>query len=92
MITTTMTGSSSTLEATDYLQLTYHSLFQRATFEEIGKTPIVLSYNYAGMIVGPCVGYAIQSVKMYRAKSVEGFSPLICFILLSANVLRVLWW
>ena len=53
MITTTMTGASSTLEATDYLQLTYHSLFQRATFEEIGKTPIVLSYNYAGMIVGP---------------------------------------
>jgi len=44
------------------------------------------------MIIGPCFGYIIQCVKMVQEKNADGFSPLICLILLSANIIRVFWW
>lgn len=48
--------------------------------------------DLVGMILGPCFGYVLQGFKMYREQSVAGFSPLICYILLIANILRVMWW
>ncbi|CDW77367.1 UNKNOWN [Stylonychia lemnae] len=46
----------------------------------------------AGMIIGPCFGYIIQCFKMKKEQSSEGFSPLVCLILLTANILRIFWW
>jgi hypothetical protein len=45
-----------------------------------------------GMILGPCIGYMIQCYKIRQEKNAQGFSPLVCLVLLVANILRVFWW
>ena len=59
---------------------------------DLGKFKRLLYDYISGMIVGPCVGYMIQSYKMTKEKNADGFSPLVCLILLVANILRVYWW
>eukprot|EP00347_Sterkiella_histriomuscorum_P019285 403342230 len=48
--------------------------------------------NDAGMIMGPCIGFIIQGFKMKKEQNSDGFSPLVCLILLTANILRIFWW
>lgn len=45
-----------------------------------------------GMVVGPVLGFLPQYLQIQSNSSSEGFSPLICLILLSANILRVFFW
>lgn len=44
------------------------------------------------MVVAPVGPYALQAVEMQKAKSSEGFSAMICLILLVANILRIAFW
>ncbi len=44
------------------------------------------------MIVGPCVGYMIQTRDMVKTESAEGFSPYVSFILIVSNLLRIFWY
>jgi len=45
-----------------------------------------------GMILGPCVGYFLQTITMVQTKSADGFSPFVSFILIVSNLIRVFWW
>lgn len=44
------------------------------------------------MILGPCVGYFLQTITMVQTKSADGFSPFVSFILIVSNLIRVFWW
>lgn len=44
------------------------------------------------MIFGPMIGYVPQYQQIAAARSIGSFSVPICFILLTANVLRVYYW
>ena len=44
------------------------------------------------MIVGPNVPFLLQYLQTYRSKDSSGFSNLLCFFLILANMLRVFWW
>ena len=44
------------------------------------------------LIVMPVAGYIPQYLSMRKTRSVEGFSPLVSFILLIANMLRIFFW
>ena len=57
---------------------------------DIGK--LIKEGNKLGMIIGPCVGYIIQTKSMIAEKSAEGFSPYVSFILILSNILRIYWW
>lgn len=45
-----------------------------------------------GMVVGPVLAFLPQYLQIQSSGSSEGFSPLICFILLTANILKVFFW
>eukprot|EP00762_Andalucia_godoyi_P002793 ANDGO_04550.mRNA.2 hypothetical protein len=45
-----------------------------------------------GIIFGPVFGYVSQYKDISRARTAEGFSSLVSFILLSSNILRVFFW
>ena len=44
------------------------------------------------MILGPCLGYIMQTVTMVQTNEADGFSTLVTFILLVSNLIRVFWW
>lgn len=44
------------------------------------------------MIVGPCVGYILQTRLMIKTKSPDSFSTYVSFIVIVSNILRVFWW
>lgn len=44
------------------------------------------------MIFAPSIGFIAQILKFREKKSSEGFSKLICLILLIANIFRSFWW
>ena len=44
------------------------------------------------MILGPCLGYVMQTMTMVQSNSAEGFSPFVSFILIVSNLIRVFWW
>ena len=44
------------------------------------------------MIFGGIVPYIPQYRKIRRTRDAEGFSTYVCFVLLVANVLRILFW
>ena len=45
-----------------------------------------------GMIIGPCVGYLLQTMTMVQTKRADGFSPFVSFILIVSNLIRIFWW
>ena len=47
---------------------------------------------FKGMILGPCLGYVMQTMTMVQSNSAEGFSPFVSFILIVSNLIRVFWW
>ena len=44
------------------------------------------------MMLGPCVGYILQTMTMVQTGQAEGFSPFVSFILIVSNLIRVFWW
>ena len=46
----------------------------------------------AGIILGPCVGYVFQGLKIWKSGDASGFSPYACFILIASNLIRIFWW
>jgi len=44
------------------------------------------------MVICPCVGYIIQTRKMYNEKQFQGFSTYVSFILILSNIIRIFWW
>jgi len=44
------------------------------------------------MIFGGVVPYIPQYRDIARSQSTDGFSPMVCFVLLMANTLRILFW
>ena len=44
------------------------------------------------MILGPCLGYMLQTYTMVRIKTSDGFSTYVSFILIISNLLRLFWW
>ncbi len=54
---------------------------------------LVLSWIAAlAIIFGGVVPFVPQMLAMRRAQSSKGFSPLVCLVLLAANVLRLCFW
>lgn len=45
-----------------------------------------------GLVVGPTLGYAAQAYHIGKAKSSEGFSLAVPFILIMASLLRIYFW
>lgn len=44
------------------------------------------------LIFGPIIGYIPQYRQIHRTQESFGFSTLVCFILIAANILRVFFW
>ena len=44
------------------------------------------------MVIGPSLGYLIQSLKFKKTKSSKGFSKSICLIIYMSQILRVFFW
>ena len=44
------------------------------------------------MVIGPSLGYLIQSLKFKKTKSSKGFSKSICLIIYISQILRVFFW
>lgn len=44
------------------------------------------------LVFGPTLGYIPQYKEIMVSQDPSGFSPLVCFILISANILRVFFW
>ena len=44
------------------------------------------------MIFGGVVPYIPQYRDIARSQNIDGFSPMVCFVLLMANTLRILFW
>ena len=44
------------------------------------------------MILGPCLGYMLQTMTMVQTNSADGFSTYVSFILIVSNLIRVFWW
>lgn len=60
------------------------------SFEE--TITIMLEFAFStGIIVGPILGYIPQYFEIRKTKQTEKFSTVVCFILLTSNVLRILW-
>jgi len=52
-----------------------------------------LTSSYStGMIIGPCIGYIMQTMTMVQTNQADGFSTFVSFILIVANLIRVFWW
>ena len=45
-----------------------------------------------GMILGPCIGYILQTYTMVQSNEADGFSTFVSFILIVSNLIRVFWW
>ena len=44
------------------------------------------------MVIGPSLGYFLQSLKFKKTKSSQGFSKSICLIIYCSHILRVFFW
>ena len=44
------------------------------------------------MILGPCLGYILQTYTMIKTQTSDGFSTYVSFILIISNLLRLFWW
>ena len=44
------------------------------------------------MILGPCLGYILQTLTMVQTGEADGFSTYVSFILIVSNLIRVFWW
>lgn len=44
------------------------------------------------MILGPCLGYIMQTMTMVQTGTADGFSPFVSFILIVSNLIRIFWW
>ena len=44
------------------------------------------------MVIGPSLGYFLQSLKFKKTKSSKGFSKSICLIIYTSQILRVFFW
>ena len=44
------------------------------------------------MVIGPSLGYFLQSLKFKKTKSSKGFSKSICLIIYTSHILRVFFW
>lgn len=44
------------------------------------------------LVFGPIVGYIPQYLEIRNSQNPAGFSTLVCFILISSNILRVFFW
>jgi len=44
------------------------------------------------MILGPCLGYIMQTMTMVQTNQADGFSTFVSFILIVSNLIRVFWW
>ena len=44
------------------------------------------------MIIGPCIGYIMQTMTMVQTNQADGFSTFVSFILIVANLIRIFWW
>lgn len=52
---------------------------------------LIIQYVWAFfMAIGPILGYIPQYIDIKRTKHYQGFSSVICFILLTSNILRIL--
>ena len=45
-----------------------------------------------GMILGPCLGYIMQTLTFVQTGQADGFSPFVSFILIVSNLIRIFWW
>ena len=63
-------------------------MWQKASVE------VFLSYTVrlGAMIFGGVVPYIPQYRDIARTQNTDGFSPMVCFVLLIANTLRILFW
>jgi hypothetical protein len=46
----------------------------------------------AALVFGPIIGYIPQYQQILLTRNPQGFSTLVCFILIAANLLRVFFW
>lgn len=55
---------------------------------------VFLTYTVrlGAMIFGGVVPYIPQYRDIARTQNTDGFSPMVCFVLLIANTLRILFW
>lgn len=53
---------------------------------------IVESALCVALIFGPILGYIPQYGEISRTHNTEGFSTLVCFILIASNILRAFFW
>ena len=53
---------------------------------------LVIWICVGSMVLGGVVPYIPQYRKIRRTRSAEGFSTYVCFVLLVANILRILFW
>ena len=44
------------------------------------------------MVVGPSLGYLLQTHKMVKEGVCEGFSPYVSFIMMASSMIRIFWW
>ena len=44
------------------------------------------------MIVGPSLGYLLQTRTMISENNSDGFSPYVSFIMAVSSMIRVFWW
>lgn len=51
---------------------------------------IILYISAVGLAIGPILGYIPQYLDIKRTRHYQGFSSVICFILLTSNILRIL--
>lgn len=53
---------------------------------------IAESFLCVALIFGPILGYIPQYGEINRTHNTEGFSTLVCFILIASNILRIFFW
>ena len=58
----------------------------------IRYTSAYVNCLWLGMMLGPCVGYILQTMTMVQTGQAEGFSPFVSFILIVSNLIRIFWW
>lgn len=71
-----------------------HGLLSRlkSALDDFMHSPILARFLDAGMIVGPILGFIPQYKEIATTGNTEAFSSLVCFILLTANILRIYYW
>ena len=70
-------------------QANNHSIQKHFSFNF--KDFIVLLIDFL-MIIGPSLGYFLQSLKFKKTKSSKGFSKSLCLIIYFSQILRVFFW